>query len=165
MNRRDTRAWRATAATVNGWPAATSASRATRTAAPLGLRVGPAERGEPFDGGLGHGMGSPWVSTIGNSTGTGGATTPWNWTGEGAVEAGSGVAQQPDRFVDGAAIVRVEPAENLFAGGHEPADGFDLVVGWRRLSPRPLGQGGHSRREALPGGEQLGQVGAQLGQV
>jgi hypothetical protein len=61
--------------------------------------------------------------------------------GEDGVQVDSGVAEQSDRLLDGAAILSVEPTQGVLAGGDQPPDGFGLVVGGDRFSAGPLGQG------------------------
>src|ERR1019366_5110188 len=163
MNRRMTRARRASAAIVSGSPGPRVGSRAASTRGALSAessRRRTASRlvlsatagsgtGGHFDGGEEH----PRVL----------ADHAGQLGGGGHRELRPLRADGGDGRFEGGAGVGVEAGGGLVAGPAQPAHGVDLLVGGGGVAAGPVGEGGDGGGEAFPVGEQLGEVAPQLG--
>jgi hypothetical protein len=81
---------------------------------------------------------------------------------EGRIEGGPAAPGGGDGLFETAAVLFAEPGEHLLVGEDEPAQGLDLLLGWRGAGPGPLGELGSGGGEAFGVGEQPAEVGAQL---
>src|ERR1035441_1737019 len=165
MNRRLTRARRASAAIVSGSPvprvvssaastrralSAESSRRRTASRLVLSATAGSGTGGH-FDGGEEH------RRVLADHAGQLG--------GEGHRELRPLRADGGDGRFEGGAVVVVEAGEDLVAGPQQPAHGVDLLVGGGGVAAGPVGEGRDGGGEAFPVGGQLGEVAPQLGGV
>src|ERR1035441_2328325 len=162
MNRRLTRARRASAAIVSGSPvprvvssaastrralSAESSRRRTASRLVLSATAGSGTGGH-FDGGEEH------RRVLADHAGQLG--------GEGHRELRPLRADGGDGRFEGGAVVVVEAGEDLVAGPQQPAHGVDLLVGGGGVAAGPVGEGRDGGGEAFPVGGPLGGGGPPL---